>query len=308
MRNSEPNLEEEKLNQAKVKQEDFVIDQLDKKQKCSKTLSFKPEKDRRVSDTIQKYKEYVDNSEKLFQIQLDRKKNVKWREYLDLNFNMEVVEIMDGLEKLFEKIQSFERDPDNPEKYMGVHEAKDLRCQVDRTLKWLVDKIYEAKLEPISIPVSINFNELPKDIQEAMNDPRSIQQQRRFQRESLYYTPDFLKYFDFNSATERTYLKSKIRFISINLGFQAKAVTNRFKDNLHLVPVRCLVGSQSWHANRKKLDNYEELSHIQMCPFFLEFTREVETMTKRGKTPFYLTRFDMTHSHPLTMEYERGWY
>lgn len=42
-----------------------------------------------------------------------------------------------------------------------------------------------------------------------------------------------------------------------------------------------------------------------MCPFFLEYEREVEMKTGRGLSTFRLKRFELTHSHPLSLEYER---
>jgi hypothetical protein len=42
---------------------------------------------------------------------------------------------------------------------------------------------------------------------------------------------------------------------------------------------------------------------VGMCPFYLEYAREVDA-NGIGITPFKMHRFEFTHSHPLSLEYE----
>lgn len=43
---------------------------------------------------------------------------------------------------------------------------------------------------------------------------------------------------------------------------------------------------------------------VGMCPFYLEYERQVD-MQGNGVTPFKINKFEFTHSHPLTLEYDK---
>ena len=62
------------------------------------------------------------------------------------------MDIIEQLDTFFSSVSSLEVDPDNQNKVLSLFDAKDLRVVIDRALKWLVDKVFLARLEPISIP------------------------------------------------------------------------------------------------------------------------------------------------------------
>lgn len=51
-------------------------------------------------------------------------------------------------------MNSFEYDPLNPKVKLPDNEILLLKSNVDRALRWLVDKILEAKAQPISITLT----------------------------------------------------------------------------------------------------------------------------------------------------------
>lgn len=48
--------------------------------------------------------------------------------------------------------------------------------------------------------------------------------------------------------------------------------------------------------------NYDE---IQYCPFLMYFVRDIDPESGKPFTPFRLVKYNMVHSHPLSMDYER---
>lgn len=119
----------------------------------------------------------------------------------------------------------------------------------------------------------------------------------------IYLTPHFLQQFDFKGIDDRLYLRAKLKFCSGLLGFQGRIYHNRFRDSLHYVSVRCMVGSMAWH--RRKESQKKPYLKFKRCPFFLQYVRPYcEHTGVKGK--FELHKFDFTHSHPLSLEYEKA--
>ncbi len=55
-------------------------------------------------------------------------------------------------------------------------------------------------------------------------------------------TPDFLETFDLTNCSGRDYLKVRMKFAAVKLGFVAYTVANQFMNRKHVVPVKCGVG------------------------------------------------------------------
>jgi hypothetical protein len=116
---------------------------------------------------------------------------------------------------------SFEKDPDDSSKLLGQYESYLLRVYTDRALKWLVDRIYEANLDPIAITLNSSGDSNP-DILKALDDPRYMSNPTELltpNSRKKYLTPHFLENFDFSDTWDRNFMKSKVRFMSIMLGF-----------------------------------------------------------------------------------------
>ena len=62
-----------------------------------------------------------------------------------------------------------------------------------------------------------------------------------------------------------------------------------------------MVGSLSWH--RKKEQIGKKYPKFKRCNFLVQYMRNFNYTTKE-KDNFKLVKFDFTHSHPLTLEYE----
>ncbi|CDW75221.1 UNKNOWN [Stylonychia lemnae] len=225
---------------------------------------------------------------------------------------MDVVQILESLEKFFNLVDSFEFDPKYKDRVLDPRETKDLRINIDKGLRWLIDKIYVEDLEPITLEYDckIPLNSYPIDVQLAMRDERCTTKLRIKNgnvNDRIFLTPDFLKYFDFSNALDRNYLKSRVRFQSVMINFHAKAFTNRFADKKHQVPFKCNVGNSQWVQSRKNKECVQKLDDqdIQPCPFYAVYERDVDSKTGKGLSPFKLIRYDFTHSHPLSLKYER---
>ena len=102
-------------------------------------------------------------------------------------------------------------------------------------------------------------------------------------------------------------MKDKIRFMSLQLGFQLKAVPMPTCKNKQIVVYRCCVGCSTW---RKKLDikqqsgivddkRKEMIDQAKYCPFILYYIRDINDDTGMPYTPYRLLRYNMVHSHPL---------
>lgn len=91
---------------------------------------------------------------------------------------------------------------------------------VERALKWLVDRIFEANLDPICLTLS-DSGDSNQDIIKALGDYRYMSNPKTLvdSNKTIYLTPHFLEYFDFDDAKDRNFLKAKVRFMSILLGF-----------------------------------------------------------------------------------------
>ena len=117
----------------------------------------------------------------------------------------------------------------------------------------------------------------------------------------LFLTPHFLQQFDFNCSEDRLWLRAKLKFCSALLGFQCRIYMNKMKKNQHFVQARCMIGSLSWHRKKEQLGkNYPK---FKRCGFLVQYGRNIDPENKK-KENFKLIRFDFTHSHPLTLEYE----
>ena len=62
-----------------------------------------------------------------------------------------------------------------------------------------------------------------------------------------------------------------------------------------------MVGSLSWHRKKEQLG--KRYPKFKRCNFLVQYVRNVDPESKRQEN-FRLIRFDFTHSHPLTLEYE----
>ena len=64
-----------------------------------------------------------------------------------------------------------------------------------------------------------------------------------------------------------------------------------------------MVGSMAWHRRKESLK--KPYTKFKRCPFFLQYVRPYcEHTGVKGK--FELHKFDFTHSHPLSLEYEKA--
>ena len=78
---------------------------------------------------------------------------------------------------------------------------------------------------------------------------------------------------------------------------------NRFVPQYHFLSGRCMIGTAKWHrrmvyAGKKKYPGFRR------CSFFVQYRRYFnEVSGERG--PFELYKFDLTHTHPLALEYAR---
>lgn len=70
-------------------------------------------------------------------------------------------------------MNSFEIDPQNPEIYLDHLDQQSLRKAVDRSLRWLFDKISAACINPISVTLDAP-GDSNNDIIEALTDVRSL--------------------------------------------------------------------------------------------------------------------------------------
>ena len=143
-----------------------------------------------------------------------------WRDKVNITFDMDIVQIMEELWKCFISMDGFDIDPDQKNKLLEESDSYCLKKSVDRALKWLLNKIYEAKLDPIIITLD-NPGDQNNEIVEALTDPRSasdlksVTESVQYKKDQIYFTPHFLKHFDFDNSLDRHYLKNKVRFMSI---------------------------------------------------------------------------------------------
>ncbi|CDW83156.1 UNKNOWN [Stylonychia lemnae] len=234
-----------------------------------------------------------------------------WRDKLNIKYDMDIKTMIINLQNFFSKMNSLSVDTSNPRVILSESEQAQLKYNVDKSLKWLVEKILNAKMQPIAITVN-SQGQNNQDIIEAFQDKRYMSNIFNIidKQLPLYLTPKFLQYFDFNVAQDRNYLKQRVKFMSAQLGFQAVTCSNKPKANFQFVPFKCLVGNSQWVAQRdKKLgSNYKSPEgldfNVGICQFYAEYCRELDA---RGQpiSPYKLVRFECTHSHPLTLEYER---
>jgi len=98
-------------------------------------------------------------------------------------------------------------------------ESYHFKIEVDRVVSWLIQKVHESNLDPISItPADLDQYE---DIQNALSDRRSLQKIEQIKADDCYLTPDFLETFDLQNIVGRDYLKVRMRFAASKLGFIA---------------------------------------------------------------------------------------
>lgn len=104
---------------------------------------------------------------------------------------------------------------------MDPAESKMLKIYVEKSIKWLVEKIIKANLRPLVVTLQSRGDD-NKDILKAFSDRRfmsNVQQILKDNSTLVYLTPKFLEFFDFNDALDKPYLKSKVKFMSAQLGF-----------------------------------------------------------------------------------------
>jgi len=90
-----------------------------------------------------------------------------------ISYEMDIVEFIEQLYKLFLEINSYDIDPELPTP--TLLEEGDSYCfmkATSRALKWLCEKIYEADLDPIEVTVD-NPGDSLQDLKEALADKRS---------------------------------------------------------------------------------------------------------------------------------------
>jgi hypothetical protein len=208
---------------------------------------------------------------------------------------MDVVELLDRLTSLFSKMDSFDIDPDNKKILLEESEQYFLHKNVDRALRWLTDKVSDSKLEPIIVTLK-DPSDSKKEIEEALNDSRSLvalenvkESDKNLSTNSIL-TPHFLKHFDFENALDRHYLKNKVKFMSIQLGFLARPMSNIIKEGKHVVPFRCMVGGTTWRTTRSRrkkdykvvggVDKAEtfrlDFDDVKPCPFQIFYVRDID--------------------------------
>lgn len=103
--------------------------------------------------------------------QICKKKNIVWRDKLNINFKMDSVTLLNSISKFFNDVKSFERDPET-----GLEMSKDeqfsVRLLVDRALGWLITQIALENMEPVRLTLlSTGEN---ADVIEALSDQRNI--------------------------------------------------------------------------------------------------------------------------------------
>jgi hypothetical protein len=176
---------------------------------------------------------------------------------LNISYEMDIVDLIERLIALFGKMDSFDIDPDNRKVLLEESDQYLLHKNVDRALRWLTDKVSDSKLEPIVVTLK-DPGDSKLEIECSLNDSRSLvnlenvkESDKNLNRNSIL-TPHFLKHFDFENALDRHYLKNKVRFMSIQLGFLARPMSNIIKEGKHVVPFRCMVGGTTWRSTRNK--------------------------------------------------------
>lgn len=203
------------------------------------------------------------------------RKTIVWRDKLKVDFTMDSITLLDTMAKFFREVGSFERDPDNG-RIMHKEEQFTVRLLVDRALNWLVTQLAFENIEPIKLTLLSSGEH--KDVIDALSDERNIVDVKDLIRmaksvkpndevNQIYLTPHFLQQFDFKGIDDRLYLRAKLKFCSGLLGFQGRIYHNRFRDSLHYVSVRCMVGSMAWH--RRKESQKKPYPKFKRCPFFL---------------------------------------
>ena len=160
----------------------------------------------------------ISNDEPIEQYKLDYMQQAKqrvyplvWRDYLNLSFDMDIVDLIESLSSLFNKMDSFDIDPDNRKGLLEEPEQFLLHKNVDRALRWLTDKVSESRLEPIVVTLR-SPGDSKIEIEASLNDPRSlvsldnVKESAKNLNHSSIVTPHFLKHFDFDNALDRHYL------------------------------------------------------------------------------------------------------
>lgn len=96
------------------------------------------------------------DKQEVYKILQEEKKKTScvWRNVINIHSSMDIVSVIDELQRVFTQLNSFEIDPDDQNKLLTPYDSYHLRLVIDRALAWLVTKIYEAKLEPIIITLN----------------------------------------------------------------------------------------------------------------------------------------------------------
>ena len=143
---------------------------------------------------------------------------------------MDSYKITEELSRFFKSVSSFETDPSNLSIKLPENEQIAIKQTVDKSIKLLIEKLIDQNTPPIAVTLNSSGDQNP-DILKAFQDKRYMSNVYNLIENNVkvYLTPRFLDYFDFQNSMDRMYLKSKIKFLSAQLGFQAKAYSNKFK-------------------------------------------------------------------------------
>lgn len=124
---------------------------------------------------------------------------------------------------MFDGLVCFDRDPLNLTAKLSETETLILKSNVEKAIKWTVEKLLQGKPKPIVITLASSGDQNP-DIIKAFHDKRYMTNVYNLVDKGVkvFLTPNFLPYFDFNVATCREYLKARVKFYAIQVGFVPK--------------------------------------------------------------------------------------
>lgn len=67
---------------------------------------------------------------------------------------MNILEMIQNLNKFFSSMNSFEFEPGNLRVRMEENETRDLKTFVEKSIKWLVEKIMNTDLKPLEVTLN----------------------------------------------------------------------------------------------------------------------------------------------------------
>lgn len=183
---------------------------------------------------------------------------------------------------------------------MELVESYKLKINLDRAVGWMLVKIMESNLAPISV-MPMQLDEYPC-IRQASEDSRSHQNLAMIKQDDCYLTPEFLASFDYPIVTGRDYLRSRTKFAASKLGFCVDSGQNIIKGEKQTVTVKCTVGKKVWY---QKYDQFspKDVPKFAPCPFSIWYDRQINPRSGEGLSCFRMRNFDLRHSHPLSLNY-----